>query len=161
MEAGGTVSEDMMTDKAHPSIHACCVAIGGAGVLIRGHSGSGKSTLALQLIADAPRSLPPAELVADDRVLLQREGDDLIARAPEQLAGLMEVRGMGVRRFPFRAQVTLTHLVDLGRDGPRLPDAQEARIVLEGVTLRHIVSTAPERARLLLATLLTTTDYDD
>ncbi len=150
-----------MTDAAYPSIHACCVAIGGAGVLIRGPSGSGKSTLALNLILDAPRSLPPAELVADDRVLLHRDGGALIARAPERLAGLMEVRGLGVRRFLFRPQVPLTHIVDLGREGPRLPEAEEAYVMLEGVTLRHIVSVTPERARLLLATLLATADYDE
>ena len=150
-----------MTDAAHPSIHACCVAIGEAGVLIRGPSGSGKSTLALQLVLDAPRCLPAAELVADDRVLLHREEGELIARAPDRLAGLMEVRGLGVRRLPFRPQVRLSHVVDLGREGPRLPHAQHAHVMLEGVPLRHIVSATPERARLLLATLLNTADYDE
>ncbi|WP_322996565.1 HPr kinase/phosphatase C-terminal domain-containing protein [Castellaniella sp.] len=150
-----------MTDAAYPSIHACCVAIGSAGVLIRGPSGSGKSTLALQLILDAPRSLPSAELVADDRVLLHRDGDGLVARAPDPLARLMEVRGLGVRRFPCRLQVRLTYLVDLGREGPRLPDTENAHVMLEGVPLRHIVSASPERARLLLATLFATADCDE
>jgi serine kinase of HPr protein (carbohydrate metabolism regulator) len=59
-------------------------------VLIEGPSGSGKSDLALRALDHGFR------LVADDRVLLWRSGDALFGRAPDVLAGLIEVRGLGV-----------------------------------------------------------------
>ena len=87
-----------------PSIHASCVAIGGRGVLIRGASGAGKSTLALRLILDAPRVLAPAELVADDRVLLRVEAGALVARPVPALAGLVEARGLAASTAPLSRQ---------------------------------------------------------
>ena len=81
------------------SIHACCVVLSragdpfgapsDAGVLLIGPSGSGKSDLALRLIALG------AVLVADDRVELFVQHGTLMARAPQALAGLVEIRGGG------------------------------------------------------------------
>lgn len=84
------------------SLHATCVSLQGRGVLILGPPGSGKSDLALRLI-DAPgRGIGPetleARLVADDQVLIRREGDRLMASAPPELKGLIEVRGLGIVR---------------------------------------------------------------
>ena len=70
-------------------VHATCVAIGDRAVLLCGPSGSGKSDLALRLIDGG------AQLVADDQVVLRAEGGRIVARAPEALAGRMEVRGIG------------------------------------------------------------------
>ncbi|MGQ3673580.1 HPr kinase/phosphorylase [Xanthobacter sp. TB0136] len=151
----------MQDDAQPPTIHASCVAIGTAGVLIRGSSGTGKSALALQLMLDAPRALPLARLVADDRVHLKTHGPLLMASAPPILSGLLEVRGLGLRRFPFQAEVALTHLIDLGHDGPRLPDEQTGQIMLSGIKLQHIVSACPERAALMLAAALSGADYGD
>ena len=53
-------------------LHASAVAIEGRAVLITGPSGSGKSGLALDIIALGAR------LVADDGVILRREGERLI-----------------------------------------------------------------------------------
>ena len=72
--------------------HASAVAIGGRAVLIQGASGAGKSGLALRLIALG------ASLVADDRVVLERAGGGIRARAPEPLRGLIEARGVGLLR---------------------------------------------------------------
>ena len=103
--------------EADPSanIHASCVAIGQSGVLLLGKSGSGKSDLALRLIDEG------AVLVADDRTILSLEKGALYARTPASIAGLMEVRGLGIIRFPIRAKVRIALAVQLGRESTRLP----------------------------------------
>ena len=67
------------------------------GVLIEGASGSGKSDLALRAIEAGFR------LIADDRTLVWVSEGRLYGRAPETLAGLMEVRGLGVLAEPARS----------------------------------------------------------
>lgn len=83
--------------------HACCVELDGAGVLIFGESGAGKSDLALRLIYGG------AVLVADDCVETRQEGTDgaLVAFAPENICGLMEVRGLGVVKMPYKEKTTV------------------------------------------------------
>jgi HPr kinase/phosphorylase len=88
-------------------IHANCVVRFGRGVLIRGASGSGKSSLALALIRDGWM------LVADDYVQLHARGDAVIASAPAQLRGLIEVYYHGVIRHPARLSCAVSLLVDL------------------------------------------------
>ncbi|PWE26583.1 HPr kinase/phosphorylase [Pararhodobacter marinus] len=100
-----------------PNLHASCVAFGPArGVLILGPSGAGKSRLALALIGQGAR------LVADDQVLLSREGNTLFARAPRPTEGLIEARGLGLLRLvPLRlARIVLA--IDLAAPPARLPD---------------------------------------
>ncbi len=84
-----------MTEAIKENIHATCVDIGGAGVLLLGKSGSGKSDLALRLIENKG-----ARLVADDRVNLEADRNNLIASAPENLQNLLEVRGVGIIKLP-------------------------------------------------------------
>ncbi|MFN3953566.1 MAG: HPr kinase/phosphorylase [Pararhodobacter sp.] len=117
-----------MSAPAH-NLHASTVAFGPtAGVLILGPSGAGKSRLAMALIGLG------AQLVADDQTLLASLDDALYARAPRAIAGLLEVRGVGlIRLLPRRlAQVAL--VVDLGAPAPpRLPEPQ--RRVIAGIAL--------------------------
>lgn len=110
-------------------VHASCIAIAGTGVLLRGASGSGKSDLAFRLIDGG------AQLVADDQVELTRKGEHLVATAPRRLRGLLEVRGLGIMRFPAEIESVLGLIVDLGGDDPieRLPERRETMI--EGVSL--------------------------
>ncbi len=92
-------------------VHATAVAIatseGPRAVLLRGASGSGKSDLALRLI-DAG-----ARLVADDQSELRREGDAIIVRAPSVIAGLIEIRGVGILRVETLPEAPLALLADL------------------------------------------------
>ena len=84
-------------------IHASCVARDGAGVLLLGPPGSGKSDLALRLISRG------FLLVGDDQVTIQRD----TVRPAAALAGLLEVRGLGIVRMPFAAEAKLVLMVDL------------------------------------------------
>ena len=129
------------------TLHATCVAIGGKGVLLRGRSGSGKSDLALRLM-DAG-----AALVADDRVQIARRGDRLEARPHERLAGLLEVRGIGIVHVPHRAKALLRLVVDLDVRPARLP--RRRTCVIHGVRLPWIAldghaASAPAKLRLAL-----------
>ncbi|WP_454918555.1 HPr kinase/phosphorylase [Xanthobacter sediminis] len=152
----------MASPVAAPSIHASCVAIGGQGVLIRGASGAGKSTLALALILDAPRALAPAELVADDRVLIEVEGGVPVARPVAALAGLIEVRGLGLRRLPHRDRVSLALVVDLqATDAARLPPEEAQTVLISGCMLRRIAPDRLERAALLVAAALASEPYEN
>lgn len=105
-------------------IHGTCVAIGTRGVLIRGRSGAGKSDLALRLIAEGAR------LVADDQVMVSVAGGRLVARAPEPIRGLIEVRGVGLVPAPTAASARIALVVDLATAHavPRLPEPQSTRI---------------------------------
>jgi len=133
---------------ASVNIHACCIAIGDAGVLLRGPSGSGKSDLALRMIDGG------ADLVADDRVDLRREGDSLIACSPKALAGLIEATGLGPLTVPYREKASIVMIADLvpRETVERLPEA--SRESLLGVSLPRYVLDAfgtatPAKLRLL------------
>lgn len=123
---------------AAQTVHASALAVGMTGVLIRGESGSGKSALALGLImADRRR----CRLVADDRVILTAKGDRLIASAPPEIAGLLEVRGQGLLPFPHVSSVAIGLVVDIVAPGaaPRMPEPAEARTELWGVALPRLL----------------------
>ena len=88
-------------------IHGSCVDLSGTGVLLRGPSGSGKSDLALRLIDGG------AVLVADDRVDLAARDGSLTASAPANLAGSIEVRGMGIMAVPSIPRSAIGLVIDL------------------------------------------------
>ncbi len=71
-------------------LHANCVAFDGHGILVRGASGSGKSDLSLRLISRG------GYLVSDDRTNISLQNGVLVASAPDEIAGLMEIRGFGI-----------------------------------------------------------------
>lgn len=123
-----------------PTLHASAVLAGAHAVLIRGPSGAGKSRLVLAVL-DAAGSgrLPFARLVADDRVHVAAVNGRVIVRPPPALAGLLEVRGVGIVRLPFEAAAVVSLVVDLGVAGaPRLPDAGHRRAEIAGVTLPRL-----------------------
>lgn len=117
------------------------------GVLIEGPSGAGKSDLALRALDHGFR------LVADDRVSLWVSDGRLFGRAPDTLAGLMELRGVGVvgaAALPF-SEVAL-----VARCGApaRLPDPETAEILgvaVPVVTLAALEMSAPAKLSRALA----------
>ena len=108
-------------------IHATLVDIEGKGILIKGKSQSGKSDLALRLI-----SRFNAELVADDIVNLSAKDNKLIGSAPENLAGMLEVRGVGIIKYSYLQQspiVLIINLLDDITEMERMPKICEEYIL--------------------------------
>lgn len=135
-----------MTDQ---QIHATCVSVDNQGVLLRGASGSGKSDLALRLIDQG------GVLVADDRVNVSNQGEQIIASSPTKIAGLLEVRGVGIIRLIHLGSIPVGLLVDLvdSADTPRLPSA--ITTTFQGIEIKHLQLNAfetstPAKIRLAL-----------
>jgi HPr kinase/phosphorylase len=114
------------------NLHASCIAFAGRAALLLGQPGAGKSDLALRAIAAG------AVLVADDQVLLANEAGRLIARPPPPIAGLIEVRGIGLMRCPYlqRAPVCLAVALLPAQRVPRLPEP--ATIEYVAVHIPHV-----------------------
>jgi serine kinase of HPr protein (carbohydrate metabolism regulator) len=122
------------------TVHASCVLVGARGVLIRGPAGAGKSRLALDLIdAAGAGRLRLARLVADDRTELAASGGRLIASAPANLRGLIEVRGLGIRRLAAEPRAMVGFVVDLRvADAERLPAGAALKTEIEGISLPRL-----------------------
>lgn len=127
-------------------VHATCVVVGEAGLLLRGPSGAGKSRLALDLLLAARRAGRHAALVADDRLAVEPRHGRLIARTLPATAGLIEVRGLGLIRVE---EVGLAHdpacvvrlVVDcLAEHGPRFPEPADTTTIISGVALPRIAA---------------------
>jgi HPr kinase/phosphorylase len=125
---------------AGASVHASAVMVGPRAVLIRGPSGSGKSRLAFDLIVcGRSGQLPPAILVGDDRVHLATVGGQLLVRPAPALTGLIEIRGLGIRRCDHVEQAIVGLIVDLSAtDADRLPAPEALYVSLDGVKLPRI-----------------------
>lgn len=105
-------------------VQASAVAIDGRALMIEGPPGSGKSSLALSLIDRG------AKLVGDDGVTLARKGASLLASPPPNIAGCLEVRGVGIARFPETSDIPLALILVLGQQGERLPQSLARREIL-------------------------------
>ncbi|MGH6727658.1 MAG: HPr kinase/phosphorylase [Pseudolabrys sp.] len=118
------------------TIHACAVLIGPKAALIRGTAGSGKSRLVWDLLQS---TLPFTRLVGDDRVHVQAAGGCLLVRPAPALAGMLEIRGLGIRRLPYEPVAAAGLVVDLTAvDAARLPAPEAGNAVIEGVILPRL-----------------------
>lgn len=155
---------DELADDEIQIIHATCLSIAGCGVLLRGVSGSGKSDLALRMIDQVGQGLGDVAvqtmLVADDRVVIKREHDRLIAKAPDTLEGLIEVRGHGVLPVAYAQSAEVKLIVDLVSpdDIERMPEAAVSSCVLLGLDLPNLKLapfevSAPAKLRLAVKSL--------
>jgi serine kinase of HPr protein (carbohydrate metabolism regulator) len=130
------------------TLHVSCVAKDGAAILISGRSGSGKSDLTLRLIDRG------ATLVSDDYTLVKRISGRLVAAAPANIAGKLEVRNLGILEFDHVSDVPIGLYVDLDRPVERQPDMEET-FILAGVKLPVIAvssleASAPVKVELAL-----------
>ncbi len=146
-----------MTNTASASVHASAVLVENRAVLIRGPSGAGKSHLAFDLIlAGRSGQLPSAVLVADDRVHLEARNGQLVARPVRELAGLIEIRGLGIRRCDFAEEAIVGVVVDLSAaDAERLPPPEALWTHICGVQIPRIPVAAGYAALPLVVAALT------
>jgi HPr kinase/phosphorylase len=116
------------------TVHASAVLVGTRALLIRGPSAAGKSSLALSLLlASQSGLLPFVRLVGDDRVHLDVQHGRLLVRPAAALAGLIEVRGLGIRRVCHEPVAVVGTVVDLAA-----PDAGRIAPEPNTVTIRGI-----------------------
>ena len=119
------------------NIYATSLNYKGKAVLLTGESGSGKSDLALRLIMRYG-----ARLIADDRTDVEVKDGHLKLSAPENIKGLLEVRGIGIQKVPFDQEGEAALWVELTTNSKkieRLP--QESFVEVEGVKLPAIFAT--------------------
>lgn len=129
----------------HPT-HANALVLNGVGIMIRGASGSGKSRLTYALLDTAgcsptqnagPKTDADTALIGDDYIMLE-VGQRLLASPAPNLAGRIEVRGMGILDLPWREKMPLHLVVDLlpVGDVERLPETR--KIALSGHQFDHV-----------------------
>ena len=128
------------------TVHGTCVAIRESGILIRGPSGSGKSTLGRQLVGEAQAAGLFAAHVADDRTRLEAQHGRLVARPHPDIAGRLEVRGLGILVVPYEPAAIIHLVVDLSsEEPPRFPQEAEGATTLCGIAVPrlHVRSGTP------------------
>ncbi len=130
------------------TVHASTVAIDGRAVLIMGPSGSGKSDLTLRLLDRG------FALVSDDQTVVKRDGDRLVASPPPNIAGKLEIRGIGIVEMDMVPNQPIALIVELTSEIERLPDDNRERPIL-GVSLPLVsidamAASAPSKVALAL-----------
>ena len=133
------------------NLHASTVAVDGRAVLISGPSGSGKSDLALRLLDRG------FTLVSDDRTIVRKEGNRLIASAPATIKGKLEIRGVGIVEMETVSDIPVAMVVELTSDIQRLPDDDRERLILGTsiplINVDAMTASAPSKVAIALERL--------
>jgi HPr kinase/phosphorylase len=133
------------------TIHASAVLIGPKAALIRGPAGSGKSQLVWALLS----TLPFARLVADDRAYVEACAGRLLVRPAPALAGMLEIRGLGIKRVAYEGVAAVGLVVDLAaEDAARHPAEGAEKTVISGVSLPRLAVAAGIPAQALVLAFL-------
>lgn len=111
----------------HTVLQASAVALDGRALLLEGPPASGKSSLALALIDRG------AELLGDDGVTLTQSGSQVIVAPPPNIAGMLEIRGIGLVTLPIASPTPLALILSLVAEveTERLPDVIPTRRVCD------------------------------
>jgi serine kinase of HPr protein (carbohydrate metabolism regulator) len=131
------------------TLHASCVAKGGRAILISGRSGTGKSDLALRLIDRG------AELVSDDYTVVRRvKSGQLLARAPANIEGKIEIRGIGIVAMGHSGDVPVALMIDLDLGVERMPERREpvriAGVSVPVIAVNALEASAPVKVEMAL-----------
>jgi serine kinase of HPr protein (carbohydrate metabolism regulator) len=130
------------------TVHASTVATDGRAVVILGLSGSGKSDLALRLLDRG------FALVSDDQTVVKKDGERLVASAPPNIAGKLEIRGIGIVDMETVTNVPVALLVELTSEIQRLPDESRERpllgVKLPLISIDAMTASAPSKVALAL-----------
>jgi serine kinase of HPr protein (carbohydrate metabolism regulator) len=130
------------------TVHASTVATDGRAVVILGPSGSGKSDLALRLLDRG------FTLVSDDQTVVKKDGERLVASAPANIAGKLEIRGIGIVDMETVTNIPVALLVELTSEIQRLPDESRERpllgVKLPLISIDAMTASAPSKVALAL-----------
>jgi serine kinase of HPr protein (carbohydrate metabolism regulator) len=130
------------------TVHASTVAMDGRAVVILGPSGSGKSDLALRLLDRG------FTLVSDDQTVVKKDGERLVASAPPNIAGKLEIRGIGIVDMDTVTNIHVALLVELTSEIQRLPDESRERpllgVKLPLISIDAMTASAPSKVALAL-----------
>ncbi len=137
------------------NVHATAIVVGTTGLLFVGPSGCGKSALVLACLASAHRSGQFSALVGDDQVFIALHNGRVVARRPETIAGLIEIRGAGIAGVDSLSAAVMHHAVrpvDLAT-ADRLPAEHEQYQVVDGARLPlvRLPATSPDPLAALAA----------
>lgn len=130
-------------------MHATTIYLDGYGVLIGGPPGIGKSAFAMDLLNDAHGfdfvllNSGNNLLVADDQTYigLDESGDkpELVARCPQNIEGLFEVRGLGIIKLPFKSPSPLHLYIEIVDNLPdRMPEPQDSYRYILNVKIAYM-----------------------
>lgn len=137
-----------MTQRASETLHASTVALDGRAVMITGPSGSGKSDLTLRLLDRG------FTLVSDDQTIVRADHGRLLAAAPPNIHGKLEIRGIGIVEMDSADDLPVALVVELTSEIERLPDGGRDRRVLDVaiplIKVDAMTASAPAKVALAL-----------
>ena len=137
-----------MMQQSSETLHDSTVALDGRAVLICGPSGSGKSDLALQLLDRG------FILVSDDQTIVRRDNGRLLAAAPPNIRGKLEIRGIGIVDMETADDLPVALFVELTSEIQRLPEDSRERLVLDLpiplISVDAMTASAPAKVALAL-----------